>query len=81
MNGDLVAMSGRKVAIPPDTLVKRRQVFGPTPKRMTEKRVEKKRNVKKSPTVIDDVCHCVDHAEYTDEPADHFMEVDVAIEW
>ena len=35
-----------------------------------------KRNVKRSFTIVDDVSQRVDHTENTDEPSDHFMEVD-----
>ncbi len=37
-------------------------------------------NVKyQSLTVVDDVSHRMDHTENTDEPSDHFMEVDVPV--
>lgn len=39
-----------------------------------------KRNVKRSFTIVDDVSQRVDHTENTDEPSDHFMEVDGPIE-
>lgn len=35
-----------------------------------------KRKVKRSFTVVDDVSQRVDHTEDTDEPSDHFVEVD-----
>lgn len=75
MNGDLVAMSGRKGC---DTS----RYFGERSRVLADVQKPKKelRNAKKSPTVVDDVGHCMNHAEYTDEPADHFMEVDMTIE-
>ena len=39
-----------------------------------------KRNVERSFTIVDDVSQRVDHTEDTDEPSDHFMEVDGPIE-